>query len=153
VVRENVPASDDKDFEAGLDVLGYRPFIVRTNARQVVGQNRVRDFIVGCTKTSRARRAQELLAAKGDSGVLPTNFRSLQVIPCLTTNRTRYDSRDCYIFDGRLRILDSAERTVFAGFPIGWFDGLSEAAVATMTGNAVVPQVVSYIFAAIKATE
>lgn len=79
------------------------------------------------------------------------NTGTRQVIPALTTNRMRYDSRDCYVWEvGQgLRILDSAERTRFAGFPDGWFAGLSDAAIARLTGNAVVPDVAQVVGEAI----
>jgi site-specific DNA-cytosine methylase len=78
-------------------------------------------------------------------GAYKTGLGTRQIIPCLTTNRERYDSRDCYVYDGRLRILDGEERTAFAGFPAGWFDGSSEASIARMTGNAVVVLVAEFL--------
>jgi len=141
VVRENVPASDDVHFEAALDVLGYRCAIIRTDASTYTGQQRVRDFIVGSIKTSWPGHAGQLCQTKGGQRYYSPRCGERQVIPCLTTNRRRYDSRDSYVYDGKLRILDSDERTAFAGFPPGWFAGFSEAAIARMCGNAVVPAI------------
>ena len=44
ILRENVPASDDQDFVAALELLGYRTVIIRTNAYPYTGQNRTRDI-------------------------------------------------------------------------------------------------------------
>ena len=141
VVRENVPAPDDVHFEAALDVLGYRCAIIRTDASTFTGQQRVRDFIIGSIKTSWPSHAGQLCQAQRSQRYYSPRCGERQVIPCLTTNRRRYDSRDSYVFDGALRILDGDERTAFAGFPPGWFAGFSEAAIARMCGNAVVPAI------------
>lgn len=141
VVRENVPAPDDVHFEAALDVLGYRCAIIRTDAAEVTGQSRQRDFIVGYREGPWIGMVRQLPYIKDGPGTYTTSLGAGQVIPALTTHRTRYDSRDCYIWDGALRILDGDERTAFAGFPPGWFTGFSEAAIARMCGNAVVPAI------------
>src|SRR5690606_43815 len=75
-----------------------------------------------------------------------------EVAPALTTHRTRYDSRDCYVWEpaSGLRILDGDEREALAGFPKGWTAGFSEGARARMYGNAVVPQVVYPLAVAIR---
>ena len=149
VVRENVPAPDDIDFATGLAILGYRTVIIRLDAAAFTGQRRIRDFVIGSHQASWPSFAVKLCKRKNHTGYYSPSLKTRQVIPCLTANRSRYDSRDCYIFDGKLRILDSDERTAFAGFPEGWFAGLSESAIAKMTGNAVVPQVAEWIGKAI----
>lgn len=155
VVRENVPAPDDAEFATALGVLGYRTCIVRTDAAEVTGQSRQRDFIVGCREAAGGRFARFIQDFEDGPGAYATKLGERPVIPALTTNRTRYDSRDCYIWEeGRpLRILDSDERTSFAGFPAGWLDGLSEAACATVCGNAVVPHIAEIIGRSIMAAE
>lgn len=145
VVRENVPAPDDVDFTTALEVLGYGTVIIRINADQATGQSRQRDFIVGCYQTTRKSLAEVLPFVANGKGAYSTSLGTRQVIPALTTHRTRYDSRDCYIYDGRLRILDSEERAALAGFPVGWFDGASEAGIAQMTGNAVVVPIAEFL--------
>lgn len=145
VVRENVPAPDDVDFTTALEVLGYGTVIIRINADQATGQCRQRDFIVGCYQTTGEKLAGVLPYIADGKGAYTTSLGTRQVIPALTTHRTRYDSRDCYIYDGRLRILDGDERTALAGFPAGWFDGASEAGIARMTGNAVVVPVAEFL--------
>jgi site-specific DNA-cytosine methylase len=151
VVRENVPAPDDADFTTALGLLGYRTAIVRTDAAEITGQSRQRDFIVGCRKEAKSSFERFLQNFQDGPGAYTTKFGTRPVIPALTTHRTRYDSRDCYIWEegNALRILDGEERTRFAGFPIGWLDGLSEAACARVCGNAIVPQVSFLIGSAI----
>ncbi|MFH2074668.1 MAG: DNA cytosine methyltransferase, partial [Pseudomonadota bacterium] len=150
VVRENVPAPDDVDFVAGLGTLGYGSIIVRANADTHTGQCRQRDIIVGCYKT-RGRDIRKCFPNFQDgAGTYTTRLGTREIIPALTTHRTRYDSRDCYIFDNsRLRILDSEERERFAGFPSGWTAGFSPATRARMLGNSIVPQVAYEIIKAI----
>ena len=150
VVRENVPAPDDIHFCSALEMLGYRTSIIRTDASTFTGQQRVRDIIVGCIDEARTRQFIELHNVNGDTRHSAKILGTRQVIPCLTTHRTRYDSRDCYIYDGKLRILDSHERARFAGYSAGWLNGMSEATQARMFGNTVVPQVAEEIFRAIK---
>lgn len=139
VVRENVPAPDDVHFETALDVLGYRCVIIRTDAAKVTGQSRQRDFIVGSLEASWPSKARQLPFIKNGPGTYTTRLGTGQVIPALTTHRTRYDSRDCYVWDGRMRILEGDERQAFAGLPKGWLNGFSEATIARMCGNCVVP--------------
>lgn len=145
VVRENVPAPDDAAFVSCMELLGYGTAIIRINADTLTGQCRQRDFIVGCHQITGERLARMLPNTKDGPGPYTTRLGTRQIIPALTTHRTRYDSRDCYIYDSNLRILDGDERTAFAGFPKKWLDGYSEACIARMTGNAVVPQVVEVI--------
>ncbi len=151
VVRENVPAPDDVSFIASLEALGYRTLIVSTDAATYTGQKRSRDIIIGHPEETTLRSVEKLLVAPQHSRKFPSRLGTLQVVPCLTTNRTRYDSRDCYIWDGRLRILDGEERQAVAGFPPGWLSGFSEACIARMCGNAIVPAVAEQIFRAIRA--
>lgn len=139
VLRENVPAQDDKAFAAAMEFLGYRTAIIRADAATFTGQSRQRDFIIGCRQENRKIFEHFLYQFESGAGNYTTSLGTREVIPALTTHRTRYDSRDCYIWEGRLRILDAEERTIFAGFPEGWFAGLSESACARIIGNSVVP--------------
>jgi site-specific DNA-cytosine methylase len=153
VVRENVPAPDSKDFIAALEALGYRAVIIRSDAATFTGQSRQRDFIVGASESAWHSFDGFLSKFEDGPGPYTTRLGTRQVAPALTTHRTRYDSRDCYIWEGgRLRILDGEEREAFAGFPPGWLAGLSEAACATVCGNAAVPANVAAIGRAIMAT-
>lgn len=155
VLRENVPASDDQDFYAALELLGYRTIIIRTNAYPVTGQNRTRDIIVGCNQRAMSEEFRFYFERQSRKRPYQTEHQKAEGYPCLTTHPCRYDARDGYIWDGsgRLRTADKDERTRLAGFPRGWLDGLSKTAVARVTGNAVVPQVVVPIFEAIKQIE
>lgn len=145
VVRENVPAPDDKDFTTALEMLGYGTVIIRANAVLLTGQNRIRDFIVGCAEKPWMRKFIELSKRQNGYRFNKAEYNPSEGYPCLTTHRCRYDARDGYIWDGKFRIADKDERTKLAGFPSGWFDGLSETAVAKLCGNAVVPEIAEWI--------
>jgi len=155
VLRENVPASDDKDFYAGLELLGYRTVIIRTNAFNFTAQNRTRDIIVGCNQKASSDKFRLYFERQSRKGPYFKKHQAAEGYPCLTTHPCRYDARDGYIWDGsgRFRTADKDERTKLAGFPDGWLDGLSKTAVARVTGNAVVPQVVYPIMKIIKEIE
>lgn len=145
VLRENVPSRDDVDFTTALELLGYGAVIVRTDAAPFTGQQRIRDFVVASNQEAWESTFRELCELQWNQRYYTPGCASRQVIPCLTTQRQRYDSRDCYIYDGRLRVLDGDERQRFAGMPKGWLDGCSQSSVARMTGNAVVPDVVEVL--------
>lgn len=152
VVRENVLAPDDVDFVAGLESLGYGSVIVRGDAAPFTGQSRVRDYIVGCNSSRRGCLSQFASQFIDGAGPHPSRLGKREVAPALTCHRTRYDSRDCYVWEpdhAALRILDRREREALAGFPLGWTDGLSDAASAACLGNAAVPQITEVIGRAI----
>lgn len=142
VVRENVPASDDKDFAAALGVLGYRTIIIRANSFPVTAQNRTRDFIVGCNNKQKFSSFRQLLEQQNGHWRDKKGNNQAEGYPCLTTHRKRYDSRDGYIWDGQhLRVADKDERCRLSGFPEGWLDGLSETACAKLFGNSITPEI------------
>ncbi len=145
VVRENVPAPDDVDFTTALEVLGYGTVIIRINADQATGQCRQRDFIVGCYQTSGPSLSEALPFVTNGKWYSAPGLGTRQIIPCLNTKPRGDISSDCLVYDGKLRFLDGEERTAFAGFPAGWFDGSSEAGIARMTGNAVVVPVAEFL--------
>ena len=154
VVRENVPAPDDCHFTACLELLGYRTTIIRTDAAPFTSQQRIRDFVVGADKSAWPCFPVFLHQFERISLRTPSSLGARQVIPCLTTRRNRYTPTDCYIWDSLgMRILDNDERTRFAGFPPGWFSGLSSAALARACGNAVIPAIVEEIARAIITAE
>ncbi len=146
MVRENVLASTVSHFATALEYLGYGVAVIRTDAATITGQSRPRDLIVGQYKGSRESIRRAFPECTNGKGTRSTSLGTRQVAPCLTTHRTRYDSRDCYIFEqAGLRILDSEEREALAGFPAEWTAGFSEATRAKMYGNAVVPQIAEWI--------
>lgn len=155
VLRENVPASDDKDFCAALELLGYRTVIIATSAAPYTAQNRSRDIIVGCAEASKADQFRLAVERHSHKRINKAKYKKAEGYPCLTTHPCRYDARDGYIWDGsgKIRTADKDERTALAGFPPGWLAGLSKTAVARVTGNAVVPQVVAHIMSFIKEIE
>ena len=142
VVRENVPAPTVAYFAAGLETLGYGTVVIRMDSATHTGQSRQRDFVVGLHQTSQQRVRELFPYFEDGAGTYTTILGTRQIIPALTTKRTRYDSRDCYVWDataGKLRILDSDEREAFAGFPEGWLAGFPEATCASMYGNCLTP--------------
>lgn len=140
ILRENVPAPDVTDFETALDVLGYRTVIVTTNAAPYTGQNRTRDFVIGCPSESRRSEFKNTFKQQRGKGIDSQINTEEACAYCLTTNPKRYSSQDNFIWqNGKIRILDQIERTRLAGFPDDWLTGLSQTAVARVTANAVVP--------------
>lgn len=142
VVRENVPAPTVVHFAACLEALGYGTVIIRMDSASYTGQSRQRDYIVGLYQASGQSVRGLFPHCPDGAGRYTTRLETREIIPALTTHRTRYDSRDCYVWDTeteRLRILDGEEREAFAGFPPGWTFGLSEAAYARVYGNSVNP--------------
>lgn len=146
VVRENVPAPTINHFDTALAALGYGTVIIRVDTAEVTGQSRQRDFIIGRYQATRESLIRIFSHTDDGQGAYTTSLKTRQVTPALTTHRTRYDSRDCYIYEtGRLRILDGDERQALAGFPAGWAAGFSEATLATFYGNAIVPAAAKWI--------
>lgn len=146
VVRENVRAPTVAWFDAALAALGYRTVVIRLDAAEVTGQSRQRDFIVGVHQAAGISIERVFSGCGVGPGNYTTRLGSRPVAPCLTTHRTRHDSRDCYIWEsGGLRILEGAERCRLAGFPDEWAAGFSEAAQAKMYGNALVPGCIEFI--------
>lgn len=140
VVRENVPAPTARDFAAGLEWLGYGTLAVRLDARHFTAQARKRDFVIGRLDTHWSLLAELLPVGWDGAGPHQTRLGLGAVAACLTTNRTRHNTDENYVFErGRLRILEGRERARLAGFPEDWCAGLSEHAQARLYGNAVVP--------------
>ena len=147
VVRENVPAPTTEHFAAALEAFGYGTVIIRMDGAEITGQSRQRDFVCGCFQRSRLFVRQVFADAEDGAEPYTTRLGTRPIAPCLTTNRTRYDSRDCYIWEeaAGLRILDANEREALAGLPAGWTAGFSEATRARMCGNAVIPAKAQWI--------
>jgi len=148
VVRENVPAPTVIHFATCLETLGYGTVIIRIDGATLTGQSRQRDFVIGCHTLASGELARTVFSDCQDGpGPYTTSLGTGQVTPALTTHRTRYDARDCYIWNERygLRILESEERERLAGFPKGWTVGFSVATRAKMCGNALIPAKAEWI--------
>lgn len=154
VVRENVPAPTFAWFDAAMAALGYRTAVIRLDAAEVTGQSRQRDFLVGVHQAAGVSIERVFSECESGPGNYTTRLGTRRIVPCLTTHRTRHDSRDCFIWDsGRLRILEGDERCRLAGFPDGWAAGFSEATQARMYGNAAVPGCIQWLGERIMAAE
>ncbi len=131
VVRENVPAPTVDHFALGLEYLGYGTAVIRIDAATLTGQSRQRDFVVGHYQAPRSIVRELFSDFRYGSGRYTTVLGEGQVVAALTTHRTRYDSRDTFIWNehepDRLRILDAEEREALAGLPSGWTAGFSDA--------------------------
>lgn len=147
LVRENVPAPTVAHFTACLAALGYGTAVVRIDAALLTGQSRQRDFIVGCRQAGQRFVRAVFQDCQDGPGAYETRLGTRQIAPCLTAHRTRYDSRDCFIWHPGigLRILDSEERERLAGFTHGWTAGFSPATRAAMCGESLVPAVAQWI--------
>jgi len=154
VLRENVIAPDVVEFQQGLEVLGYRCIIVKTNSAAVTGQRRSREWVVGfdqqdtldrfvraCDECSgRARTGEEKLLAKDERLGTP--------LQCLTTRRHRMDLRDTLVYEGPqrgLRCLSHAERERLQGWPTGWTEGVPHTARERIVGNGVTAPVAKWL--------
>lgn len=163
VVRENVRSSNVEEFAFGLELLGYGSITVIVDAAPVTGQSRIRAFTIGRYQTPRS--LLQYLLPEFEAGRLPSRaaLGTRQVASCLTTHRTRYDSRDNYILEysggglgawgWHLRIPDAEEREALAGFPSSWTAGLHEATRARLLGNSVVPAIARWLAAGIASYE
>lgn len=142
VVRENVPSPTVAHFATALETIGYGTAVIRIDAAKITGQSRQRDFVVGLRGGSRQSIRALFPECIDGSGPYTTRLGTGPVTPALTCHRTRYDSRDCYIWEPGfgLRILDSPEREALAGFPPDWTTGFSEATRSKMLGNSAVPE-------------
>ena len=146
VVRENVPAPTVRDFSTALEALGYGTVVVEVDAADFTRQQRCRWFVIGLFGSSWTELAERFRPCKIGGGHRTPRLEMAQKIACLTTNRTRNNTGDTYIWDGwAFRRLSSRERERFSGFPVGWTAGASDAMRAQMCGNAVVPAVAQWI--------
>ena len=163
VVRENVHAPSSDEFAFGLELLGYGSIVIQVDAANVCGQSRKRDFVVGRYQTPRESIRHILPEIK--AGTLPAReaLGTRPVASCLTTHRTRYDSRDNYILEYAgpglgawgwdIRVPDAEERETLAGFPGSWTAGFHESTRARLLGNSVVPAIASWLAAGIASYE
>ncbi len=147
VVRENVPAPTVSEFDRALEALGYGTIIVRVDAAPFTAQRRIRDFIIGHRDADRRSLTEAFPDCENAAGPHQARLALASVSACLTTNRTRHNTDENYIFEPArgIRIFDDREREALAGFPEGWTDGLSSTAVAKVCGNAVVVPVAEWI--------
>lgn len=149
VVRENVPASDARDFAAVLELLGYGVAAFALDSRDFTAQSRRRQFIVGCPPGERAGFARAVSdAADGEGFAASGQWEEAPVAACLTAHPSRMAAEDSYIYEperGALRLLDTREAESLQGFPRGWTAGFSRSVRRRMLGNAVTVPVARWI--------
>lgn len=163
VVRENVRSPSVNEFAFALELLGYGSIVIEVDAANITGQSRKRAFVIGRYQTP--RESLERILPELRPGPLPSRetLGTKAVASCLTTHKTRYDSRDNYILDRidgglgawgyRLRIPDAEEREALAGFPRHWTEGFHDATRARLLGNSVVPAIARWLAAGIASYE
>lgn len=149
LVRENVPASDARDFAAVLELLGYGVVAFALDSRDFTAQSRRRQFIVGCPSGERAGFARAVSdAADGDGFVASGRWEETPVAACLTAHPSWMAAEDSYVYEperGALRLLDTREAESLQGFPRGWTAGFSRSVRRRMLGNAVTVPVAEWI--------
>lgn len=149
LVRENVPASDARDFAAVLELLGYGVVAFALDSRDFTAQSRRRQFIVGCPAGERAGFARAVSdAADGHGFVASGSEEEAPIAACLTAHPSRMAAEDSYVYEperGALRLLDTREAESLQGFPRGWTAGFSRSVRRRMLGNAVTVSVAQWI--------
>ena len=149
LVRENVPASDARDFAAVLELLGYGVVAFALDSRDFTAQSRRRQFIVGCPSGESAGLARALSdAADGHGFVASGSEEEAPIAACLTAHPSRMAAEDSYVYEperGALRLLDTREAESLQGFPRGWTAGFSRSVRRRMLGNAVTVPVAEWI--------
>lgn len=154
VVRENVCSPDVVEFAGGLDLLGYANVVLTTDAAQVTGQMRRREWVVGFDQQGALDRfIGACIDAQGRDRarpplVHPTEPWLGKFLTCLTTRRNRVDARDVFVYEGPergLRVLSHEERERLQGWPAGWTGGVSDSARERMVGNGAVAPIAEWI--------
>ena len=148
VVRENVFASDAKDFAAGLAALGYGIVTFGLDARDFTAQSRRRQFIVGCPPRRRTKFARTVSdACDGEEFATSRSNETTLIAACLTAHPSRMAAEDSYVFEPGcgLRMLDAEECELLQGFPRGWTIGQSRSRRRIQLGNAMNVAVATWI--------
>lgn len=155
ILRENVPAPDEKEFAIGLEVLGYYSMLIYINSASFTGQSRRRCFVAGFDKPETLnkfrRKCDESQSHKRRGKESVSKVRS--ILLCLSTRRNRMDHRSHYVWEGQergLRLLSHAERESLQGLPAGWTDGIPNSARERTVGNAVTVDVAKWLGERIK---
>ena len=149
VLRENVPASDVREFTRAMEVLGYRTCVVLMDSKAFSGQSRKREFVAGFdSEEALDRYVRACQNAPMDKMSCKKNGIETTPLLCLNTRRARMDCRENYVFEGPklgIRFLSFAERESLQGWPVGWTDGVPNKARERITGNGVTAPVAEWI--------
>ncbi len=145
-VRENVRSSSVETIAASFGEVGYSYIILQISSRDFTSQSRPRCYTIGYLGTARPL-IDAFPECKNDSGYRPPEYQAEPWLYCLTTHRTRMESRDNYVFEdgGGIRLLTRTERARLQGFPDDWVGNVSEAAAARFYGDAMTVNVMAWI--------
>ena len=148
ILRENVCAPDENEFQSALELLGYRNVIVGMDSSPFTGQSRKRSFLGGFDRQDTLGRFMALVKQASNYGISKESPSTLPPLSCLTTRAKRRNSVDeTYVYEGpgRLRHLTHTERESLQGFPLGWTDGIPNSARERVVGNAVTVPVAKWL--------
>ncbi len=148
ILRENVLASDENEFQSAVELLGYRSVIVGMDSSPFTGQSRRRSFVAGFDRQNTLDRFMALVKQARNNGISKEGSPTQQALSCLTARAKRRNSPDeTYVYEGsgRLRHLTHTERGSLQGFPPGWFDGIPNSARERAVGNAVTVPVAKWL--------
>jgi len=154
VLRENVCSPDVVDFVIGLEMLGYYCLVAEVNSAAFTGQSRRREFVVGFDKQKALDRFRDAcIAAENDTEYGASRVQARKPVACLTATSGGFGDRYNLVYEGPergLRLLSFTERESLQGWPIGWTDGVPDAARKRMLGNGVTAPVAEWLGRRIK---
>lgn len=148
ILRENVVASDENEFQSAVELLGYRSVIVGMDSSPFTGQSRRRSFVAGFDRQDALDRFMALVKRYRYEGTVKEKYPTQRPLSCLTTKAKRRNSGDeTYVYEGseRLRHLTHTERESLQGFDPGWTDGIPNTARERAVGNAVTVPVAKWL--------
>ena len=148
VVRENVFASDVKNFVTVLECLGYGIAVIGLDSRDFTAQSRRRQFVIGSFEFNRQELAGAFLdAANGYEFSSSSSEEKTPIAACITAHPARVAAEDSYCYEaGRgLRVLTAEECEILQGFPRGWTAGFSRSRRRIMLGKAMTVSVIEWI--------
>lgn len=147
VCRENVPAPDANQFVLCLEWLGYAACILKVDSKEVTGQSRAREVIIGVHSDSGYCALEPFSQREGSQWNRKTSEERGAFALCLTKAFRQWSIFNQFVFepDRGIRILAPVERARLQGFPDDWLNGFSDNQQAKIYGNAVTVDVFQQI--------